>query len=533
MKIIGITTGHDASYCVLEDGIPIVHEEFERFSRIKEGDTDVIQFVKERYGEYDSVKYVTHWPCNREGWEKIFTDEKLSSYKEMKEQMKERGGQYIQYGHHQSHAANAFFSSNYDTALIITLDAGGWDHTQYDENAIGIGDIIPTSVTIWRGKGNKIYPIKIIPMSELSIGLTWHDILPSVFGLSNSAPIGNQAGTIMAMSALGKTDKFYNMIGFSSSSPTNYAALKYAADENEKNLFEIARALQKKTEQKIHDLIEYYLDDEDENLCVVGGVALNCVTMGKILDWFPEIKGVYVPPVPYDAGLAIGSAQYMYHHVFDKPRIPWDDNCTPYLGVTYTEQEVLMTLEEYKEKIKYVVTTDDDVLELLDGQNIISVFGNGSESGRRALGNRSIVADPRSPNMKDLINEKVKHRQWFRPFAPSILREDVSEWFVHDIDSPYMNFAIKFKEDMVDKAPAVVHFDNTGRLQTVTEKDNKWYYDFIKAWKVKSGVPILLNTSFNDREPIVETPEHAVKCFLKTNIDYLYFFNYGILVRKR
>ena len=165
-------------------------------------------------------------------------------------------------------------------------------------------------------------------------------------------------------------------------------------------------------------------------------------------------------------------------------------------------------------------------------QNIISVFGGPSESGRRALGNRSILADPRKKEMKDIINEKVKHRQWFRPFAPSILREEVSNWFEHDIDSPYMSFAIKFKEEVRNKAQAVVHFDGTGRLQTVTENDNKWYYDFIKSFHIKTGVPILLNTSFNDREPIVETPLDAIKCFKNTEIDYLYFYDYNILVKK-
>ena len=134
--------------------------------------------------------------------------------------------------------------------------------------------------------------------------------------------------------------------------------------------------------------------------------------------------------------------------------------------------------------------------------------------------------------MKDIINEKVKHRQWFRPFAPSILREDVGDWFEKDLDSPYMSFAVKFKKEVVDKVPAVVHFDNTGRLQTVTENDNKWYYNFIKKFKEKTGVPILLNTSFNDREPIVETPEHAINCFLGTNIDGLYFYDINILVEK-
>ena len=132
---------------------------------------------------------------------------------------------------------------------------------------------------------------------------------------------------------------------------------------------------------------------------------------------------------------------------------------------------------------------------LSEDDNVISVFGGGSESGRRALGNRSILADPRSPKMKDMINEKVKHRQWFRPFAPSILREEVKNWFHRDIDSPYMSFCLKFKEDMKDKVPAVLHFDGTARLQTVSEKDNKWYYNFIKKWYKNTNVPII-NKSF-------------------------------------
>ena len=165
-------------------------------------------------------------------------------------------------------------------------------------------------------------------------------------------------------------------------------------------------------------------------------------------------------------------------------------------------------------------------------KQIISVFGGGSESGRRALGNRSILADPRHAETKDIVNEKVKHRQWFRPFAPSILRDHVKDWFVHDVDSPYMSIALKFKEGMGEKVPAVLHHDYTARLQTVSKEDNEWYYNFIDKFREKTGVPIVLNTSFNDREPIVETPEHGLDCFLRTNIDYLYFRDYGILVSK-
>jgi len=183
--------------------------------------------------------------------------------------------------------------------------------------------------------------------------------------------------------------------------------------------------------------------------------------------------------------------------------------------------------------LTYTASDDSQVIDLLDKQKIISVFGGRSESGRRALGNRSILADPRSPNMKDLINEKVKHRQWYRPFAPAILREDVKDWFVRDIESPYMGFVIKFKPEVCDFVPAVVHHDGSGRLQTVTEKDNPWFHNLLTKWKEKSGVPILLNTSFNDREPIVENPTHAIKCFMGTEIDYLYFFDEKILVEKK
>ena len=220
----------------------------------------------------------------------------------------------------------------------------------------------------------------------------------------------------------------------------------------------------------------------------------------------------------------------MWHHVLDNPRIKWEDNFTPYLG--FTKHEATDALEKY-DNVSYKTVTDDEVIELLDKQNIVAVFGGGSESGRRALGNRSILADPRNPKMKEKINDKVKHRQWFRPFAPSILREEVSNWFTTDKDSPYMNFVFKFKDEVKDKVPAVVHLNGTARLQTVTKNDNTWYYNFIKKWYNKSNVPILLNTSFNDREPICETATHAINCFLKTDIDYLYFYDCQTLVSKK
>ncbi|KKK57354.1 hypothetical protein LCGC14_3055300, partial [marine sediment metagenome] len=266
-------------------------------------------------------------------------------------------------------------------------------------------------------------------------------------------------------------------------------------------------------------------------VCISGGVAMNSVMMGKFYEWYPCIKRIYIPPTPYDAGCAVGAAQYLWHHIQDKPRIKWNDNYSAYGGFSYSKERIADDLLCHK-NIKQSIVNDNNVINLLDEQKIISVYGGRSETGRRALGNRSILADPRRIEMKNKINEKVKHRQWFRPFAPSILREDVKDWFIRDIDSPYMSFVVKFKDNMKDKVLAVVHKDDSARLQTVTEKDNNWYYNFIKKWKTKTGIPILLNTSFNDREPIVETPKHAIKCFLSTDIDYLYFYEYQILVEK-
>jgi carbamoyltransferase len=170
---------------------------------------------------------------------------------------------------------------------------------------------------------------------------------------------------------------------------------------------------------------------------------------------------------------------------------------------------------------------------LLADQKIVAVFSGRSESGRRALGHRSILADPRSSSMKDHVNQKVKHRQSYRPFAPSILREHVKDWFKHDVDAPYMNTVIQVKDNKKNQIPAVIHIDNSARLQTLTKEDNGWYYDFISKWFAISGVPMLLNTSFNDREPICESPQDALTCFMNTNVDALYFTDYGILVTKQ
>ena len=545
MKIVGFHCAHDASYSVLENGIPIVHNELERFNRRKNTVEDSIKFFLDNDENVEDIQYMT---THRTGGMVKFNY--MDSFNECEEIVKKNGGELFILGHHQSHAANAFFTSNMKEALIVTIDGGGVDnengelHSKSKIDKVGFGSIT-TCTTFWYGKDNKIEPIKMIEKSKINLGLDWALCTSKIFGLGTwRDPRGDQAGTVMGMAALGNPDKYIShferkltdgLIENDGNGAVNLVYLNKEANKKEQNRFDISASLQKETETVIKTLLTPYIEKyKPKNLCLSGGVSLNCVFVGKMFDWFPGIN-IFVDPVPYDAGLSLGSSRYVWHQILDNPRIyDTPQNWSPYLGYEYQYDTIQEQLDIYKDKIKYEEVDDDYVVDLLiRDDNVISVYGGGSESGRRALGNRSILADPRSPNMKDIINEKVKHRQWFRPFAPSVLRDYVKNWFIHDVDSPYMNVAMKFKKGMSKKVPAVVHFDDTARLQTVSKEDNEWYYNFIDNFRKKTGVPIILNTSFNDREPIVETPEHALDCFLRTNIDYLYFRDYGILVNKK
>lgn len=528
MKIAGFCSGHDCAFAILDNGIPVLHAELERYLRVKEPLGDSLQLFFDKYNKVDEVVHYTH--CV-DTWSGGIRERYPDTFEKMNQAIDKSGGSFYEPGHHESHAANAFYSSNFDEALIVTIDGGGRD---LDTD----GNVFITTFTIWSGEGNKIKPIMMIPDHKLNIGEMWNLCTEHIFGLSAGYPKGNQAGSVMAMAVMGNPEKYHSYFmkyAGKLNHTFDFKRLKQLAESSEEERLDIAAGLQSCTETIVRNIITKYMKKHNhKNLCLSGGVVLNSVMSGKMFDWFDDtIEDIYMCPVPYDAGLAIGAAQWVWHQVLENPRINWDTSPSAYLGEIYPPEEIHKALGQFEKEISYENVAEQDILNHLSEKKIVSVFGGGSESGRRALGNRSILADPRHPDMKDLINEKVKHRQWFRPFAPAILKEDVKDWFVRDIDSPYMGFVIKYKKDACDKVPAVVHYDGSGRLQTVTEKDNKWFYNLLKAWKKKTGVPILLNTSFNDREPIVETPTDAIKCFLKTQIDYLYFFEEGILVEKR
>ena len=533
--IVGFQSGHDVSYCLLKNGKPLIHEELERFTRVKEELGDGLKFFFENsskelqkqskfftlgnFGGRDKKK----WPkCNDPNSQSL-----------MNLIIDNNQGKYFELSHHMCHAANAFFSSNFDKSLIVTIDGGGLEEK----------DIL-TASTIYMGEGTKIEKIKVYDFYKFNMAVCWN-FVTQIFGLSIGFPKGNQAGTVMAMASMSNSTKYVEplmdmmtkkkdiqsyFLDYKKTGKRIFNKLQFS----EKEKFDIASSLQIASENLVKEELNFFVKKfKPKKLCVAGGCALNSVLIGKIQNWFPQIENVYVPPVPYDSGLAIGSAQFLWHQILGNKRIKWKDNFTPYLGRKYNENDIKKALKKFKDFITFYKDDDEKVLKLLDDQQIVSVFGGGSESGRRALGNRSIIADPRNEKMKEIINKKVKHRQWFRPFAPSILKEKVTDWFERDVSSPYMTHVIKWKKDKRKLVPAVVHFDGSARLQTVSKNDNFWYYNFIKKWEKKTGVPIILNTSFNDSEPIVESPEDAIRCFLKTNIDHLYFHDYQILASKQ
>lgn len=537
-RIVGLWSGHDASFCVLDCGKPTIHTELERHLRVKEPPGDSIDMFYRYFGITDDVIGLA--TCHRANG--------IMEHAASWEKIKKLGVPLYVAGHHQAHAANAFFSSNFSDATIVTVDGGGIE----DDDGTCVGG------SVWHGQGSKINKLKYVPISVFNVGGVWTRCTRYVFRYESGWPQGHQAGTVMALAALGRPNKwlesFNNMLtcdlsrvvtapvghvkGMSAKDPRSpqHPYLKPFEDAcllDEQTMYDMAAALQLATENVLRLFIGEALKQNPGSchLCLSGGVFLNSVAVGKVFDWFPQLRGVYVPPTPHDGGLTIGAAQYAWHHILGNTRINWVDNFTPYLGASWDTRDAL----DAAVTLGTVVSEkcdDTHVIELLDAGKIVSVYNGCAESGRRALGNRSILADPRRQDMKDRVNAQVKHRQWFRPFAPSILRERVCDWFERDIDSPYMSFVARFIEDKKRLVPAVVHFDGTARLQTVTANDNPWYHAFLTAWEQRSGVPILLNTSFNDKEPICETPGDAIRCFLNTDIDFLYFPQNGIIARK-
>lgn len=549
MRIVSLYSRHDGGYAIIQDGRLVEHTEFERYTRLKESGGNSIELFKKRCLEKNGLTW--------DDFDAIVAPMPTTSIaKQAKEayDTQEVEGKVKYYAHHMCHAAHAYYCSPFNDSYTISIDNAGMED---DTNSISCG--------IYLCKGQYMRKVFDIPTHSLSLGDLWGRITRWVFKLSSGYPRGHQAGSIMAMAAMGDPEKyledFRDMMGPNHreavTSPPGAIRGEYVPPEKEvrhpflqkyreiaeveQEKFNMAASLQQVTEEFLWSLVEKSVDlgkkngFESKNICFSGGVALNSVSMGKIWKKLPEEWEMYLPPVPYDGGLNIGAAQYHYHNILGNPKVYSEPGefASPYLGEMYSQQDIADTLKANKDKIECQKQLPSYVASLLTQGKIVSVFNGRSESGRRALGNRSILADPRNKDMKDMINEKVKHRQWYRPFAPSVLEEHGKEWFEKFRPSPYMGFVFQIREDMRGKAPAIEHFDGTARIQSVNREQNEWYYDLINAFYKLTGVPILLNTSFNDREPIVETPQDAINCFLGTDIDYLYFADTKDIVSKK
>ena len=284
---------------------------------------------------------------------------------------------------------------------------------------------------------------------------------------------------------------------------------------------DLAYALQHRFEEIFfHLLNELHKRVPCEDLAVAGGCALNSVANGKLFDTTP-FRQTYIQPAAGDEGLAIGAALHTYHSVLKQLRRHELKNS--YLGPEFSDERIQPALQsaglQYR-KLDRPSLLDAVATQIAAG-NVVGWFQGRMEWGPRALGNRSIVAHPGLPNMKDVLNARIKHREWFRPFAPSILADYQHEYFEHDHPSPFMLHVYKIRPEKRKELCAVNHVDDTGRLQTVTREENPLYYDLISAFHRKTGIPVILNTSFNENEPIVCTPEEAIDCFQRTRMDVL------------
>jgi len=552
---------HDSAAALLKDGHVIAAVEEERFSRKKFDDgypkmaidwclnecaispeqIDSVAFYDKPILKFERLldNYIAVAPRGMYSFLDTipkWLHKRLWIKNEIKNHLKGFNGNIIFPEHHMSHAAYAFYTSQFDESAILTID--------------GVGEWSTASFGI--AKNNKI---------QLTNDIRW----PHSLGLFYSAftyflgfRVNEGEYKLMGLSSYGKP-KYYDLIKENLIDVKNdgsiHLNMKYFAftydkvmtNENFAQLFGIPpRKEDQKTEQIHYDIgasAQKVLEDvllkmvnhihsktKMKNLCIGGGVALNGVANYKVLKNGP-FDNVHIPPSPGDGGSAVGCAQYLYFVHNNKKRIIENNHSkliqeNVYVGPSYSDEKIIKFLDS--NNIKYEKFEKQSLLkktaQLISTGNIVGWYQGKMEWGPRALGNRSILADPRNASMKDILNEKIKHRESFRPFAPSVLEEYASEYFDIDVPSPYMLMVAKVKKPEI--IPAVTHVDGTGRLQTVSNYANPLYYDLINEFFKITGVPVIINTSMNVMgEPIVNTPEQAYQMIVKTDMDCLVLGN--------
>ncbi len=585
MYILGISAYyHDSAAALIKDGQIIAAAQEERFTRIKHDaafPTNAVQFCLEKaqinpedityvtFFEKPFIKferlletYIAFAPRGFRSFRKaipLWLDEKLFQKKLLIDHLNEALGEeewskrLLFSEHHLSHAASAFFPSPFEEAAVLTLD--------------GVGEWATTSIAI--GKGNHLETMKEIHFPH-SLGLLY-----SAFTYYTGFKVNSGEYKLMGLAPYGQpryvdiikdnlidikddgsyrlNQKYFNYSTGLTMTNKRFAALfgePPRASETDLTQFhmDIAASIQAVTEDILIKMTRNIAKETGQkNLCLAGGVALNCVANGKILR-DSQFENIWIQPAAGDAGGALGAALATWYMHEKQPREinnnTADQMNGAYLGPSFKQNDVEQRLKAAG--ADFEVLSDEELLTKtandIEAGRAIGWFQGRMEFGPRALGGRSIIADPRSPEMQKTLNLRVKYRESFRPFAPSVLAEDVSEWFQHNEASPYMlmvaevNDNIRNEEDESTKElfgieklnvprsqlPAITHVDYSARIQTVHEETNPRYYKLIKAFKDLTGCGVLINTSFNIRgEPIVCTPEDAFRCFMGTEIETL------------
>jgi carbamoyltransferase len=569
MILLGLNAYHaDSSAAIFKDGVLIAATEEERFRRIKHWagfPTEAITFCLREAGIslndvnfitigrdpkakiWNKAKYVLKGLTKKNTliFDRLKNSEKVAK---LEEEFADHFGvdskiikeKIINVEHHRAHLASAFFASPFDEAAIISID--------------GSGDFTTTMLAV--GRGNQIEVLDSLDF-PVSAGLFY-----TAFTQYLGFPHYGDEYKVMGLAPYGEpnyVDEIRNIIKFTDDGLFDWDE-SYFQNPNEMKLGyenhiptvsklfaqkmedvfgparqpnegltqkhkDIATSVQRVCEELILHILNHLQKRTGlKNVCIAGGVAQNSVANGKIIE-NTNFEHLYIPSAGHDAGISLGSALYAYNHILKQPRAAAVFNA--YTGSRFTNEEIEIYLQS--RGIEYERLADetlyDRITDKLIEPGVVGWFSGRAEFGPRALGGRSIIADPRNEKAKELLNLKIKRRESFRPFAPSILKEYVSEYFTKVEDVPFMEKVFPIKPEKYLVIPAVTHVDGTGRLQTVDKEVSPRYYALIDRFREKTGVPILLNTSFNENEPIVNTPAEALDCFLRTSMDMLVLEN--------
>jgi carbamoyltransferase len=555
MNIIGLSyMYHDSAACLVRDGEVIAACEEERFNRIKhsiefphrsvdfclrEGrlkinEIDAIVFYEKPLQKFERIlkTYIGTFPFSYRSFRQflpLWLKHKLFIPQTIKEELNYKGQIYF-VDHHYAHAASAFYPSGFEEAAILTADGTGeW-----------------TTLSCGVGTGNKITMSKEMRFPH-SIGLLYSAVT-AYLGFQ----VNGGEGKVMALASYGepayynefrkiikiKDDGSFwlNMDYFAFHSDLVMTSKKFAhtfgssripGSELKSEHYDMAATLQKITEEALISIArQLFCETRISNLCMAGGVALNCVSNHKILE-NSDFKDIFIQPAAGDDGGSLGSALYVDIVMSNRAKRWRMKNA--YLGPSFSTEEIEALLQEWGvsyHKYRNRSELRDFIAKALLDNKIIGYFQGRMEFGPRALGARSIFANPANRDMKDILNNTVKHREWFRPFAPAVLYEFKDDYFELLADSPFMLLSARVKKEVRDRIPAVIHIDCTSRVQTVKKEDNPEFYELISEFHKLSGIPMVLNTSFNDKgEPMVCSPIDAYLCFINMRIDYLVLEN--------